>query len=125
MWLVTYTSNIYIFAADRWIGRLGHFWTLAVEEQFYLVWPWLVLFARGPWVVASVVVLMSLAPIYRWYVYAAFPFDVGAMDFKAATFTIASPDTLARGRSWPSCGARISAETCSNGTSVGSWRRLD
>jgi len=43
-WLVTYTTNIYIWHRVAWIGHLGHLWTLAVEEQFYIVWPWLVLF---------------------------------------------------------------------------------
>ena len=26
--------------------RLGHFWTLCVEEQFYLIWPWIVFTIR-------------------------------------------------------------------------------
>jgi peptidoglycan/LPS O-acetylase OafA/YrhL len=42
-WHVTYTTN---FAQVFWgldFKNAGHFWTLAVEEQFYLVWPLLIL----------------------------------------------------------------------------------
>jgi peptidoglycan/LPS O-acetylase OafA/YrhL len=37
-WHYLYLSNIY-FAdiAGRWVGRFGHFWSLAIEEQFYLL----------------------------------------------------------------------------------------
>jgi peptidoglycan/LPS O-acetylase OafA/YrhL len=40
-WLWTYTSNVYLAIHNSWdvAGVLGHFWTLAVEEQFYVVWP--------------------------------------------------------------------------------------
>lgn len=44
----TYTSNILIALKD-WgsePGYLGHFWSLAVEEQFYVVWPVVVLAIR-------------------------------------------------------------------------------
>jgi peptidoglycan/LPS O-acetylase OafA/YrhL len=40
-WYWTYLVNLKIAAHDGW-GRapgLGHFWSLAVEEQFYLFWP--------------------------------------------------------------------------------------
>jgi peptidoglycan/LPS O-acetylase OafA/YrhL len=42
LWL--YTSNLSIAWANDWhFGALNHFWSLAIEEQFYLIWPMIVL----------------------------------------------------------------------------------
>jgi peptidoglycan/LPS O-acetylase OafA/YrhL len=41
-WFWSYASN-FAFAFDRDIPALSHFWSLAIEEQFYLVWPLVVL----------------------------------------------------------------------------------
>ncbi len=45
-WLWLYASNIYLMVGGSWFEipnvlglKFGHFWTLAVEEQFYLLWP--------------------------------------------------------------------------------------
>jgi peptidoglycan/LPS O-acetylase OafA/YrhL len=40
IWYWTYLVNVRI-AREGWpdFGALGHFWSLAVEEQFYLLWP--------------------------------------------------------------------------------------
>ena len=43
-WHVAYLSNFFFFWQQSWQGQLSHFWSLAVEEQFYLAWPTLVLF---------------------------------------------------------------------------------
>jgi peptidoglycan/LPS O-acetylase OafA/YrhL len=45
-WYWTYLGN-WAFAARQVIPPLSHFWSLAVEEQFYLLWPLVVLAARG------------------------------------------------------------------------------
>ena len=43
-WLWTYTSNIYLAITRAWaLPYVSHFWSLAVEEHFYLVWPIVVL----------------------------------------------------------------------------------
>lgn len=41
-WYWTYTAN-WLFAIEGRFTGLDHFWSLCVEEQFYLVWPVLVL----------------------------------------------------------------------------------
>jgi peptidoglycan/LPS O-acetylase OafA/YrhL len=56
-WLWTYLSNI-SFVFDKpeltWDGsanfpHFGHFWSLAVEEHFYLVWPFIVYRCKASW----------------------------------------------------------------------------
>jgi peptidoglycan/LPS O-acetylase OafA/YrhL len=96
-WLITYTTNVYITFYGDWVGSLGHFWTLAVEEQFYLIWPWLVLFLPRKWLIPAMLLTIPLSAAYRLYAYIHFPFDIGAMDFKAGTLTIANLDTLGIG----------------------------
>ena len=39
----TYTSNFLFFSAQIFPARVAHLWSLAVEEQFYLLWPWLII----------------------------------------------------------------------------------
>ena len=45
-WHAAYLSNVRIALDGKWPGPVSHFWSLSVEEQFYLLWPMIVLFAR-------------------------------------------------------------------------------
>ncbi|MFL5244662.1 MAG: acyltransferase family protein [Gemmataceae bacterium] len=44
LWHVSYTSNISIAHFGGLYGYSVHLWSLCVEEQFYLIWPCLVIF---------------------------------------------------------------------------------
>src|SRR2546427_5689081 len=45
VWYWTYLYNVKVAAAGfTSSSALGHFWSLAVEEQFYLIWPIVVLY---------------------------------------------------------------------------------
>jgi peptidoglycan/LPS O-acetylase OafA/YrhL len=48
VWIWTYLQNwIYTFQNPGQTNTLNHLWSLAVEEQFYLLWPLAVLFIRN------------------------------------------------------------------------------
>lgn len=44
-WLITYTTNFWIVIHQNWLGAIDHLWSLAVEEQYYIFFPFLILFA--------------------------------------------------------------------------------
>ncbi|MBL0067655.1 MAG: acyltransferase [Chitinophagaceae bacterium] len=49
VWLWTYLQNwLYIFKNPDQTNTLNHLWSLAVEEQFYLLWPLVILVIRKP-----------------------------------------------------------------------------
>jgi peptidoglycan/LPS O-acetylase OafA/YrhL len=64
-WLLTHTVNFCLVAQGVWIDTWFHFWTLSVEEQFYLVWPLVVLFAPRRWLAPATLLLILTGPAYR------------------------------------------------------------
>jgi len=49
LWLWTYLQNwLYIFNPTETTNTLHHLWSLAVEEQFYLIWPLVILVIKKP-----------------------------------------------------------------------------
>jgi peptidoglycan/LPS O-acetylase OafA/YrhL len=57
-WFIVPMSNVLCYRMQHWPEGVGHYWTMAVEEQFYLLWPLLLgLFrqrAAGLWLLVAV-----------------------------------------------------------------------
>jgi peptidoglycan/LPS O-acetylase OafA/YrhL len=79
--LWTYTFNLVGAWKGALSGRLiSHFWSLAVEEQFYLVWPWVILLVPRRALVPVVCAALAIGPLSRWILFTAgAPFDVMRM----------------------------------------------
>ena len=65
-----YLSNFHIYFTQQFGDLTAHIWTLAVEEQFYLVWPWLILYTPNKHLPKMFLVLFALGPISRAIFYA-------------------------------------------------------
>jgi peptidoglycan/LPS O-acetylase OafA/YrhL len=64
-WHLMYGSNIYIARSGIWPGSASVLWTLSVEEQFYVFWPWVVLLTPWRKLPTVVIFLIAFAPVFR------------------------------------------------------------
>lgn len=64
-WHLTYLTNVAIFLDQSWIGEASHLWSLAVEEQFYLLWPFVLLFTPKRYLTATIVGFILMAPLFK------------------------------------------------------------
>jgi|GEM_PF-839856 peptidoglycan/LPS O-acetylase OafA/YrhL len=60
-WLATYTFNILDAAGREVPPAFNHFWSLAVEEQFYLIWPFLLLMIPRKHIMKGILVSILLS----------------------------------------------------------------
>lgn len=87
----SYLSNLYVWQIDKWPGAASHLWSLSVEEQFYLLWPWLIFLIplnklRNTFIgiIALAVIARGIATgIFHWSNIAITVFTFSNLDFFA------------------------------------------
>jgi len=65
IWLWTYLQNYLQTKGAHQLPGLGHFWSLAVEEQFYWVWPLVIYFVSSRSLLRICVAVCCLEPVLR------------------------------------------------------------
>lgn len=71
-WLFTFSSNLYQSFTCKEAGQFVHFWSLAIEEQFYLFWPLIVLLIRKEKLLNAIVVVMAFSVASRIFCFTLF-----------------------------------------------------
>ena len=64
-WHALYLSNLPMGLDGHWRDLLTHLWSLAVEQQFYLIWPWLVLGVLRVSLPALLISAFTAGPLFR------------------------------------------------------------
>jgi len=68
IYLLTFTINFH-FSYLKYFGvYTAHLWSLAVEEQFYLVWPWLMLFVRRDYIPVTILIFILTGSISQLFI---------------------------------------------------------
>jgi len=65
LWYLSNCSNIHFARLGYWPGGADQFWTLAVDQQFYAFWPFLILFLPRKFLPISLILLAGLSPLSR------------------------------------------------------------
>jgi peptidoglycan/LPS O-acetylase OafA/YrhL len=91
-WNLSYLSNFYFYHRATGNYSVTHLWSLAVEEQFYLLWPLLILFLPRKWLAGAIVSAICIGPIFRAAIVL-----IGGNDWQASVLMPACLDMLGMG----------------------------
>jgi len=103
-WVFTGTVNWLIASTNEWPLAISHLWSICVQEQFYLVWPLLILLLPRRWMLPAIITV-ALAGI---------TFRIGCVLFSVPIIArwvlpFGSLDSLAAGAALGWCGGRLKA----------------
>lgn len=65
VWYLAYASNFLFFFEQAWQHMLSHLWSLSVEEQFYIIWPFLLLFTPKRYLLSLLLATVVLSIGYK------------------------------------------------------------
>jgi peptidoglycan/LPS O-acetylase OafA/YrhL len=63
-WHLGYVSN-FLFAVQGYPAKTAHFWSLAIEEQFYVIWPLFIILCPRRAITGTIGVLILLSALFR------------------------------------------------------------
>lgn len=86
LWYLTNCSNIHFAIKGAWPGGADQFWTLAVDQQFYAFWPFLVLLLPSRFIPVAFLLIAALSPFSRFMTYFDHPLFDGPMHDKLPWF---------------------------------------
>lgn len=66
-WHALFASNFYAVHVGYWPPVVAHLWSLSVQEQFYLLWPLVILFAPRRWFLPVLGIMVLIAFLFRVY----------------------------------------------------------
>jgi peptidoglycan/LPS O-acetylase OafA/YrhL len=66
---ITFTQNMWMVIHDDWRIFYSVTWSLAIEEQFYIFLPFIILLTPRRWFVALLISLLVIAPLIRFVAY--------------------------------------------------------
>ena len=65
-WFLFYIQNIYIATRHEFFAfGINDLWTLAIEEQFYIVWPLFIYFIQKKWLKATAITIITMVLLMR------------------------------------------------------------
>ncbi len=65
LWHLGYATNFYNAFTNMWAGATAHLWTLSVEEQFYIFWPWIILFLPRRALLPVICAILATGSLFR------------------------------------------------------------
>ncbi len=75
-WTLGYATNYLAMVVDRGLGVFGHTWSLAIEEQFYVLWPpvlvWMLVRRSTRFIASALVFVAAVVAVGRAVVWLRF-----------------------------------------------------
>ena len=101
-WVFTGTVNWLIAWSNQWPLTISHLWSICVQEQFYLLWPLLILLLPRRWVLHGIVTVALVGVVFR----------IGCVIFSVPMIArwvlpFGSLDSLGAGAALGWCGGRL------------------
>lgn len=72
VWDILYLNNVYAWLYNLKLKSFIHLWSLSVEEQFYLIWPWLILLTPVKHLRKVLLGTIAIGLLFRALYYAPF-----------------------------------------------------
>lgn len=67
-WHCAYLSNFFfVLVKHGWEQPVSQWWSLSVEEQFYLIWPFLIFFINRKYLTYCIVAVILIGPLFRYF----------------------------------------------------------
>jgi peptidoglycan/LPS O-acetylase OafA/YrhL len=66
-WYLFHVSNIHMASLGYWPAGTNHFWSLATQQQFYLIWPFVIWFLPRRWLLPAILVFSAIGPAARMF----------------------------------------------------------